>query len=59
MDILEDCMDMLMENPYIILLGLGVFGLMLRYFYSEIYPPKSIFQKPINYVEIRTWKEKR
>ena len=57
MDKLEDYMDMLIENPYIILLGLGVFCLLLRHFYSQFYPPKSIFQKPISYVEIRAWKD--
>jgi len=52
-------MDILMENIYIILFWLGIFCLMLSYCYSQAYPQKSTFQKPIDYVEIRTWRKKK
>lgn len=51
-------MNILMENLYIILLGLVVFCLILSYFYSKAYPQKSIFQNSADYVEIRTWRKK-
>lgn len=51
-----------MENPYIvlyiILLGLGVFYLILRYLILEIHSKKDMFRRPINYVEIRGWRKK-
>ena len=54
----EDCMNLLMENLYIILLGLVAFCLILSYFYSKAYSTKSIFQNSADYVEIRTWRKK-
>ncbi len=51
-------MNIVIENLYIILLGLAVFCLILSYFYSKTYPPKSIFQNSADYVEIRTWRKK-
>ncbi|CUH97520.1 putative membrane protein [Propionispora sp. 2/2-37] len=53
-------MDMSMETlftVYIILLGLTALFLILRYVYSKINSQKSLFQKPISYVEIRTWRK--
>mgnify|MGYP000853076831 CR=1 FL=1 len=50
-----------MENLYelyIVLLGSGVVCLMLRYVYSRAFRKKSIFQKPENYVVIRTWRKR-
>ena len=51
-------MNILIENLYVILLGVVAFCLMIPYFYSKAHPPKSIFQKSANYVEIRTWRKK-
>lgn len=54
-------MKVILENLDIFLscLSLGIAGLIAAYFYSATHPPKSIFQKPTNHVEIRSWKIKR
>ncbi|MBP2635372.1 MAG: hypothetical protein H6Q72_1279 [Firmicutes bacterium] len=54
-------MDKLIENIYniyIVLLGAGIFFLIVRYFYTKAYSHKSIFQKQIDYVEIRSWRKR-
>ncbi|WWV72438.1 hypothetical protein SOV_38470 [Sporomusa ovata DSM 2662] len=52
-------MNIVMENLYILLLGLVAFCLIMSYFYSKAYPPKSIFQNSTDYVEIRTWRKRQ
>lgn len=53
-------MIIIMENLHIILpiLGLGILSLALYYIYSLTHPRKSIFQKPTDHLEIRSWKIK-
>lgn len=53
-------MNLVMENLHIILstLCFSVFFLLASYFYSLTHPPKSVFQKPTNHIEIRSWKIK-
>jgi hypothetical protein len=51
-------MDIVLENVFVILLGLGVGVLLVPYLYSKTHPRKSIFQKPTNHIEIRTWRIK-
>ena len=51
-------MDVLKEELYLILLVMTAFTLIISYIYSKAHPPKSIFQKPTNHIEIRTWKIK-
>lgn len=49
----------LLYRIYMILFGSGVVCLALRYLYVKATAKKSFFQKPISYVEIRTWREKQ
>lgn len=48
----------LLYTIYVILLGSGALYLILHYFYSKRHSQKSLFRKPINYIEIRTWRER-
>lgn len=48
----------LLYTIYVILLGSGALCLILHYFYSKRHSQKSLFRKPINYIEIRTWRER-
>ncbi|HMM19376.1 MAG TPA: hypothetical protein PKA10_01475 [Selenomonadales bacterium] len=50
-------MDFGIEYLYLAL-GVGILYLVISFLYSMFHPPKSIFQKPTNHVEIRAWKIK-